>query len=234
MRRSYVVTLEGIATREPNGTAVDHYNDKEPLLVMLDNGSDMSILPQSIIERIVGGLPGAELRTMNMSSFNTCGNVKVRPERKEQRLFYVDCTVRNFKATLDFVFGNTTIALPFKDAFFPPEGNDTKCGMSFYVGKQKRALPPLRPPTAPTAADTPLTLLAGFGMLGSNVLNRAYMVADWKGKAVYLANSADCGSEIVALDDSTNIGTITGRCEPALPTAPAGSTVGAKPCERSA
>lgn len=72
--------------------------------VVLDSGYTLSTLPGPLVKRIVDAFPSAE-------------------PIEDSPLYSVDCSVENLNGTVEFAFGDTIIAVPYKDFIWKrPDG----------------------------------------------------------------------------------------------------------------
>ncbi|OCL07673.1 acid protease, partial [Glonium stellatum] len=101
-------------------------------------------------------------------------------------LYIVDCSVASQSGTVDFAFGNTIVHVPYHE-FIWFAGNNT-C----FVG---------------VAADD------SAPVLGDSFLRAAFVVYDQDNQNLHLANTADCGTNVVAIGKGPDaVPSITGGC----------------------
>ncbi|EXU97267.1 peptidase A1family protein [Metarhizium robertsii] len=100
----------------------------------------------------------------------------------------VECSAMEAsKGTINFSFGTTTIKVPFKDFF-------TRIGDSCFLAAKRGRI----------------------GILGASFLRSAYLALDYSNHKAYLAQTADCGTETVAIGSGPNavsdITSLVGKC----------------------
>lgn len=102
--------------------------------------------------------------------------------------YYVPCEMRETGGSVDFVFGNTTVRVPFRDFILDIDAPFCAVGMVITTDQQ---------------------------ILGDSVLRAGYFVFDWDNEAVHIAQAANCGDDdIVAVGTGSNaLGDVTGNCD---------------------
>ncbi|KAI6714856.1 hypothetical protein PZA11_007746 [Diplocarpon coronariae] len=108
-------------------------------------------------------------------------------------IYAVDCAVADMNGTVDFGFGNTVINVPYQEFMWHISG-------FCYLG---------------LAADDKMSIL------GASFLRAAFLVVDQDNRNIHLANSANCGTNLVAIGKGVDaVPSLTGDCAAALPTSP--------------
>lgn len=101
-------------------------------------------------------------------------------------LYQVDCPVPGSNGSVNFKFGNAIIKVPLED--FILQVDESSCAL----GVQRNDEMPV---------------------LGDTFLRAAYVVYDWDNRNIHLANSADCGSQLVAIGKGPDaVPILTGGC----------------------
>ncbi|KAM6509695.1 hypothetical protein FALCPG4_017342 [Fusarium falciforme] len=162
----YWVYLDGL-TLVQNGRKIPIFSKPIRQAVMLDSGYTLSTLPGPIVQAIVDSFPTA----------------KTIPESP---LYSVDCSVIDMAGTVDFLFGETVIKVPYADFIWKrPDG---ACRLGVFQDDN-------------------------FPVLGDTFLRAAYVVYDWDNRNIWLANNEDCGSKLVAIGKGPNaVPALTGEC----------------------
>lgn len=121
----------------------------------------------------------------------------------------VECSAMEAsKGSIDFSFGSTTIKVPFREFFWR-----TSSGRCYLAAKRgaRMCIPYLL--IRPRCTDIRLAFI-----LGASFLRSAYLAIDYGNHTAYLAQNADCGSEIVTIGNSpntiSNISSLVGKCTP--------------------
>ncbi|KAI8712777.1 Peptidase A1 domain-containing protein [Fusarium sp. LHS14.1] len=162
----YWVYLDGL-TLVQNGKKIPIFSKPTRQAVMLDSGYTLSTLPGPIVQAIVESFPTA----------------KTIPESP---LYSVDCSVMDMAGTVDFLFGETLIKVPYRDFIWKrPDG---ACRLGVFQDDN-------------------------FPVLGDTFLRAAYVVYDWDNRNIWLANNEDCGSKLVTIGKGPNaVPALTGEC----------------------
>ncbi|KAM0429970.1 hypothetical protein ACHAPT_005975 [Fusarium lateritium] len=162
----YWVYLDGL-TLVQNGKKIPIFSKPTRQAVMLDSGYTLSTLPGPIVQAIVDSFPTAK-------------------SIPESPLYSVDCSVMNLPGTVDFLFGETVIKVPYTDFIWKrPDG---ACRLGVFQDDN-------------------------FPVLGDTFLRAAYVVYDWDNRNIWLANNEDCGSKLVAIRKGPNaVPDLTGEC----------------------
>ncbi|KAJ4314187.1 hypothetical protein N0V84_009023 [Fusarium piperis] len=162
----YWVYLDGL-TLVQNGKKVPIFSKPTRQAVMLDSGYTLSTLPGPIVQAIVDSFPTAK-------------------SIPESPLYSVDCSVMDMAGTVDFLFGETVIKVPYADFIWKrPDG---ACRLGVFQDDN-------------------------FPVLGDTFLRAAYVVYDWDNRNIWLANNEDCGSKLVAIGKGPNaVPALTGEC----------------------
>lgn len=154
---------------------------------ILDSGSNICIFPDSVVQAIAKGFPSA------------------RKSKRFRNLYEVDCSERSNKGTVDFTFGETAIRVAFKDFILSNSIMGDTCFLGMTSGKSKFES------TVSYSKHTD-KLTAGV-FLGSTFLTSAYVVHDLENWNIHIANSQDCGSDIVVIDENLDsIDSVVGKC----------------------
>lgn len=99
----YWVYLDGLSLVQ-NGKKVPIFSNPTRQAVMLDSGYTLSTLPGPIVQAIVDSFPTAK-------------------SIPESPLYSVDCSVMDMAGTVDFLFGETVIKVPYADFIWKrPDG----------------------------------------------------------------------------------------------------------------
>ncbi|SPO05241.1 uncharacterized protein DNG_07928 [Cephalotrichum gorgonifer] len=91
----------------------------------------------------------------------------------------VDCLDEGEGGFVSFTFGDLTINVPYHDFVWHVPGNDDLCFIGAYEDE--------------------------FPVLGDTFLRAAYVVYDFDHRTVHMAQSDDCGSNIVAITDGVSV-----------------------------
>ncbi|AEO62142.1 hypothetical protein MYCTH_2313164 [Thermothelomyces thermophilus ATCC 42464] len=107
-------------------------------------------------------------------------------------VYVVDCVDHGEGGSLDFIFGGKTINVPYHEfVWAQPESNT--CVLGAFEDD--------------------------FPVLGDTFLRSAYVVYDWDNRNIYLAQSDDCGSNLVAIGSGPDaVPSIVGECGKPKPT----------------
>ncbi|KAL7782899.1 acid protease [Trichoderma afarasin] len=107
-------------------------------------------------------------------------------------LYQVDCPVPGSNGSVNFKFGNAIIKVQLAD--FILQVDESSCALGV---QQNDEMP----------------------VLGDTFLRAAYVVYDWDNRNIHLANSADCGSHLVAIGKGPDaVPLLTGDCRETAPT----------------
>ncbi|RSL88367.1 hypothetical protein CEP51_001734 [Fusarium floridanum] len=163
----YWVYLDGL-TLVQNGKKTPIFSKPTRQAVMLDSGYTLSTLPGPIVQAIVDSFPTAK-------------------SIPESPLYSVDCSVMDMPGTVDFLFGETVIKVPYADFIWKrPDG---ACRLGVFQDDN-------------------------FPVLGDTFLRAAYVVYDWDNRNIWLASNEDCGSKLVAIGKGPNaVPALTGECD---------------------
>ncbi|GAB1320916.1 Aspartic peptidase domain-containing protein [Madurella fahalii] len=103
-------------------------------------------------------------------------------------LYSVDCFDLGQGGSVDFTFAGKVINVPYHDFVLNVPDSDG-CMLGAYEDS--------------------------FAVLGDTFLRAAYVVFDWDNRSIYLAQSEECGSNLVAIGkDPDAVPSITGECSP--------------------
>ncbi|KAK0619592.1 aspartic peptidase domain-containing protein [Immersiella caudata] len=110
-------------------------------------------------------------------------------------LYTVDCMDPGEGGTIDFIFGDElnskTIKVPYYDFVWHAPGTSV-CVLGAFEDS--------------------------FPVLGDTFLRSAYVVYDWDNRNIHLAQSENCGSNLVAIGQGANaVPNLTGECSPSTP-----------------
>ncbi|CAM1510670.1 Fc.00g010050.m01.CDS01 [Cosmosporella sp. VM-42] len=164
----YWIYLDGITVTQDDGTESPIFSEVNGQPVLLDSGYTISALPGPIFEKLVAAFPSA----------------KPYPGSD---MYEVDCSTSDLEGTVDFIFGETTINVPFNDFIWhQPEAN--LCLLGAFQDDE-------------------------FPVLGDTFLRAAYVVYDWDNRNIHLANNQDCGSKLVAIGSGADaVPSLVGEC----------------------
>jgi hypothetical protein len=161
----YWITMTGVGITLPDGES--QTSDAIEVPVFLDSGGTLSRLPTAIYQAIGDSFPGAQLD-------------------QSSGFYYVDCDVGKQPGSVDFIFNNKKIAVPYADFIW--EADEGQC----VVG------------VLPTD-DEPV--------LGDSFLRAAYVVYDQDNRNLHLAQAANCGSNLVEISSGADaVPSVTGDC----------------------
>ncbi|KAI3317273.1 acid protease [Xylariaceae sp. AK1471] len=100
----YKITLNGIAHRGPGSTVATPFADANlPLAAIVDSGTTLSLLPESVVSKLAAQFPGAE----------SDGDGGYR----------VDCAFQDRDGSVDFLFGGVTISVAYRDFIWNSGGD---------------------------------------------------------------------------------------------------------------
>jgi hypothetical protein len=161
----YWITMTGVGITLPDGES--QTSDAIEVPVFLDSGGTLSRLPTPIYQAIGDSFPGAQLD-------------------QSSGFYYVDCDVGKQSGSVDFIFNNKKIAVPYADFIWEAEAGQCVVGV------------------LPTD-DEPV--------LGDSFLRAAYVVYDQDNRNLHLAQAANCGSNLVEIGSGTDaVPSVTGDC----------------------
>jgi hypothetical protein len=178
----YWIYLGGLGITNPGQSSQTLLTPASPgQAVFLDSGETLSRLPSSFVNTLLPSFPSAVLDPYGSG------------------VYQVPCSVASQNGTVDFVFGSTTIHVPFHDFIWQAGAN--VCGLGVVVDN-----------------STPL--------LGDAFLRAAYVVYDQDNQNLLLANAADCPSDnLVPISTGPNaVPSITGSCPTSSPTSSSSSS----------
>lgn len=166
----YYVYLNGVGVTLPDGSSLA--SDAFRLPIFLDSGGTYSRLPSEIFLAIGESVPGAQYDP-------------------DSNLFVVDCSLGKEAGSMDFVFNNKIISVPWKD-FLWDVGSGDLCVVGVAEMEQ-----------------------GGEPVFGDTFLRAAYVVYDQDNREIHIAQSANCGTNIVAIGSGPNAVPkgLTGDCE---------------------
>jgi hypothetical protein len=171
--------------KNPKTTSKD-----DGIVVLLDSGTTLTTLPKRYVETIVEGFPKATAVASG-----------------DATMYVVDCSLRDSKRTVDFKFGDTMIHVPYDEII--QDSTDDQCVVLLRgddKGKNKTLF-------LSCQAYANLADLVGMHVLGDSFLRAAYVVFDWDNQNVHIANSAECGSELVEFGSGPNaVPKVLGKC----------------------
>jgi hypothetical protein len=180
----YWITMTGVGITLPDGESQTSEAIEVP--VFLDSGGTLSRLPTPIYQAIGDSFPGAQLD--QSSSF-----------------YYVECDVGKQPGSVDFVFNNKKIAVPYADFIW--EADEGQCVVGVLPTDDGKPLPvfSMRLPWLTAHALEPV--------LGDSFLRAAYVVYDQDNRNLHLAQAANCGSNLVEIGSGTDaVPSVTGDC----------------------
>ncbi|KAJ9143203.1 Acid protease [Coniochaeta hoffmannii] len=161
----YWITMTGVGITLPDGESST--SDPIEVPVFLDSGGTLSRLPTPIYQAIGESFPGAQLDPST-------------------DFYLVDCSVADQPGSVDFVFNNKTIQVPYGDFIWESEPGQCVVGV----------LP---------NDDEPV--------LGDSFLRAAYVVYDQDNRNLHLAQAANCGTSLQAISSGIHaVPSVTGDC----------------------
>lgn len=101
--------------------------------------------------------------------------------------FRLDCALTKVNGTVDFKFNGLTVKVPYKELIREVPGPTPACFLGI------------------TPSNT-------FTLLGDTFLRSAYVVFDLENHAIFMTQSANCGSTPAALNKASDLNTISGTC----------------------
>ncbi len=159
----YWIQLDSVGYTKPGASSSTTYSSSS-LPIVLDTGSTLSFLPNRIVSAIAAS---------------------VGVQQGSDGSIIVDCDLGDLGGSVDFTFGDLTIAIPLNDFIW--DGGDGQCAIG--------ALP---------ASST-------TALLGDTFMRSAYFLFDQEHQDIYLARVANCGTNEQTLDAAGNYN-FTGEC----------------------
>ena len=197
----YTVSVQGLwLSKDTLNTPI--LDQGQTLTVDIDSGAPLSVFPSRIAQKIIQAFPDAK-------------------KNDGETVYSVPCTAQSLPGSLDFKFGDVTVKHTFRD-FVVQEGEEGEDGPGCILGfmeedtnvvKQQCKLPAANP-RGHDPAQQLLTNLIVKPILGVPFLRSAYVVFDQDNFEVHIANSANCGTNLVAIGKGAEaVPQVSGECK---------------------
>ncbi|OIW28768.1 acid protease [Coniochaeta ligniaria NRRL 30616] len=160
----------------------------------------------SVYQKPAGGVgqaykvdSGYTLSALPSDAFSSLVAAFPSAQAVDSDLYSVDCLDPGQGGSLDFTFGDKVINVPYNDFVW----HDPRSGLCILGAFQDDYVP----------------------VLGETFLRAAYVVFDWDNQNIHLAQSADCGSNVIAIGSGADaVPSVAGGCAVVLPTSTSSST----------
>ncbi|ROW06659.1 hypothetical protein VPNG_06686 [Cytospora leucostoma] len=164
----YWINLTAVGITLPSGESGLVANTEVPVFV--DSGTSYTELPTNIFESISAAFPGAVYLD-------------------DSDMYWANCSEDDWSGSVDFVFNNKVISVPYDDFLYRPGEHSGLCPLgvqdSGYDG----------------------------GVLGDTFLRAAYVVFDQDNRNIHLAQAGNCGSNVAAISSGADaVPSVTGDC----------------------
>lgn len=182
------MTSVGITTPESNTKTYTDAAYKQA--VFLDSGGTLSRLPANLVEAMLADFPDAV--------------------SQGHGVYTVNCSQATQAGSLDFGFGSTIIHVPFNEFIWEPEPGTCVFGA---VANAENDVDWVLGGECPTLVSSfhPRVLFTDAPV--DTFLRAAYVVYDQDNRNLLLANSANCGTNVVAITSGIDaVPSITGAC----------------------
>lgn len=106
-----------------NGAFITPATAEQGFVALPDSGSSLTYLPDEMFQSILPAFPSA------------------KPLDGNPAYYTIDCAVASHSGSIDFVFGSTTIRMPYRDCVLPAQ--DGVCTLALSTSRKRKRSPTL-------------------------------------------------------------------------------------------